>query len=215
MQCCVITVYRMLSDTLAKMDGLSEKDAPSRTSPALPPERTQGETSLRGSTPGIHLETYLSKIGEVLRGREKKRIPAPSKLCCCSTLLAKEAGQQRWKKLLKRGKGKYVSETIVMLVFWDTHRVPDLGGYLLFYFLKTAGGRVYSLRAAIDRSGQNCTANRSKQEEWEGVSSPAFSVFVYWEHWKVSTWEWGRGWRASVLGRRLKHTEQMAKLIYP
>lgn len=95
MQCCVITVYRMLSDTLAKMDGLSEKDAPSRTSPALPPERTQGETSLRGSTPGIHLETYLSKIGEVLRGREKKRIPAPSKLCCCSTLLAKEAGQQR------------------------------------------------------------------------------------------------------------------------
>lgn len=33
----------MLSDTLAKMDGLSEKDAPSLTSPALPLKRTQAE----------------------------------------------------------------------------------------------------------------------------------------------------------------------------
>lgn len=33
----------MLSDTLAKMDGFSEKDAPSLTSPALPLKRTQGE----------------------------------------------------------------------------------------------------------------------------------------------------------------------------
>lgn len=34
----------MLSDTLAKMDGLSEKDAPSLTSPVLPLERTQAES---------------------------------------------------------------------------------------------------------------------------------------------------------------------------
>lgn len=75
MQCCIITVYRMLSDTLAKMDRLSEKDAPSLTSPALPlrKKNTGRKTSLCGSTPEIHLETSLSKMREVLRGREKKR----------------------------------------------------------------------------------------------------------------------------------------------
>lgn len=64
----------MLSDTLAKMDRLSEKDAPSLTSPALSLKKNTGrKTSFCSSTPEIHLETSLSKMGEVLRGREKKR----------------------------------------------------------------------------------------------------------------------------------------------
>lgn len=47
----VITVYRILSDTLSKMDGSSVKDAPTLTSPALPLKRKQGvKTLLLGST---------------------------------------------------------------------------------------------------------------------------------------------------------------------
>lgn len=62
------------ADTLAKMDGVSEKDAPSLTSPALPLKRAQVERlPLHGSTPEIHLGTSLSKMGEVLRGRDEKR----------------------------------------------------------------------------------------------------------------------------------------------
>lgn len=223
MQCCVITVYRMLSATLAKMDGLSKKEAPSLISPALPLKKNPGwKTSLHGPTPEIHLETSLSKMGEVLRGREEKRIPPPSKPCCCSTPfpLAKEAGQQGGKKLKKLGKGKYISVTIAMLVFWDTHRAPDSGGHLLSHFLKTADGLMQSIKSLQPESShrQEWAELHCQQVQTDGMGRCALTsflrVFLNWEHWKVSSWEWGRGWTASVPGK-LKHTEQMAKLVYP
>lgn len=59
--------------------------------------------------------------------------------------------------------------------------------------------RENGLAAVVDRSGQNCTADRHRQTEWEGVTSfPA--VIANWEHWRVSTRERGRGKAASVLG---------------
>lgn len=68
----VITVYRILSDTLSKMDGSSVKDAPTLTTPALPLKRKQGvKTLLLGSTPETHLETSLSKGSPVRKGGEK------------------------------------------------------------------------------------------------------------------------------------------------
>lgn len=139
-----------------------------------------------------------------------------------SSPLAREAGQQGWKKkLLKQGKGKRVSETIVMLVLRDTHRAPHSGGHLLSHFLKTAGGYMQSIKSLQPESShrQEWTQLHCQQVQRDGMGRCALTsfqrVFVIWEHWKVSTWEWGRGWTVSVLGRRLKHTEQMAKLIYP
>lgn len=80
MQRRVITVYGILSDTLSKMDGSSEKDAPTLISPALPLKRKQGKR-LSSVVPLLKLTLRLPCQRGVPRGREEKRIPAPSELC--------------------------------------------------------------------------------------------------------------------------------------
>lgn len=95
MQCCVITVYGILSDTLAKMDGLSEKDASSIISPALPLKRKGLKTPLSV----LLLKPTLKILCQREVGPERKEREKDS--CCLQTLLpqypsplSREAGQQ-------------------------------------------------------------------------------------------------------------------------
>lgn len=150
MQCCVTTVYRTLSATLAKMDGLSKKEAPSLISPALPLKKNP---RVKDFPPWSHSWNppwnFSVKDGgsPERKGGEKDSSSLQTLLLQYSFPLAKEAGQQGGKKLKKLGKGKYISITIAMLVFWDTHRAPDSGGHLLSHFLKTADGLMQSIKS--------------------------------------------------------------------
>lgn len=141
MQRCVITVYRMLSDTLAKMDGLSEKDTPSPISPALPLKKPRVKDFPSWFHSWNSPWNFSVKDGgspERKGGEKEKRVPAPSKTCCSSTPLhwLRRLYSKGGKKLQKLGKGKYVSVTIAMLVFWDTHTAPDSGGTPSLPFLE-------------------------------------------------------------------------------
>lgn len=78
------------TETLAKMDGLSEKDAPSLISLALPLTRKQGlKTSLHGSTP----ETLCQRgVGPERKGGEKDSCSLQILLLQYPSPLAREAG---------------------------------------------------------------------------------------------------------------------------
>lgn len=188
----------MLSDTLAKMDRLSKKDAPSLTSPALPLKKTKGE-KLPSVVPLLKfsLKLLCQRWGKSWEEGKRK---GKKDFCSLQTLLlqyssplAKKAGQQGWKKLLKQGKGKYASKTIIMPVFLDTHRTPDLGGHLLSHFLKTAGGLMQSIKSLQPESShrQEWAELHCQQVQTDTMGRCALTrflrVLVKQEHWKVNT----------------------------
>lgn len=155
-----------------------------------------------------------------MRGRQEKRIPAPSKSCCCSTPLhLLRRLDSKGGKSCKAGKRQICFCNNIYTGLLRYTQSPRLGVHLLSHFLKTAAGLMQTIKSLQPESSrrQEWAELHCQQIQTDGMGRCALTsflwVFVNWEHWKVSTREWGRGWTASVLGRRLKHTEQMAKLI--
>lgn len=120
MQCCVITVYGILSDTLAKMDGLSEKDASSIISPALPLKRKGLKTPLSVLLLKLTLKILCQReVGPERKEREKDS--CSSKLCCHSTPHHCPGRLDGKGKKIKRAKAGERQVSVMRLVFGERH----------------------------------------------------------------------------------------------